>query len=195
MGGSGVPGGVRERHFALRGAILFAFLLLLAAARAMSEAPLCPPWLVLVALGMTWRLLAGRHIAVHSNGSRLEAAPLATGGPYALGRHPLYLSNLVSSAGLLLFANCLPPRGAALVLAALWIHHDLLARTEERHLAAVHGEAYQGYMQVTPRWVGLPRRADAFSGGEGMGAALRRQGGNLARTAAAALLIWGLSLA
>jgi protein-S-isoprenylcysteine O-methyltransferase Ste14 len=194
MGAAG-PGRIRELHFAWRGGILLVVLLLLGAARAVSDAPLRTPWLVLVVLGMAWRLFAGRHISAHSNGSRLGAAPLATGGPYALGRHPLYLSNLVTSAGLLLFANCLPPWGAALFLAALWIHHDLLARAEERHLADLHGEAYLGYMRATPRWLGLPRRAGALSGGDGLGAAMRRQGGNLARTAVSVLLIWGLALA
>lgn len=206
-GGSGFG----DLHFAWRGRVMALFFLALAASRAASEAPLAPAALALVALGMAGRLAAGRHIAGHSNGLRLGEGPLAAGGPYAWSRNPLYLSNLAASAGLLLFANSLPPWGMAALFAAACLHHALLVRTEERHLAARHGDAWRRYRAVTPRWLG-PRRGRAASSPEGgpaggspgdgfpagsgaertFAAAWRRQGGNLATTAAAALVLWGL---
>jgi protein-S-isoprenylcysteine O-methyltransferase Ste14 len=164
-----------------------------------------PAALALVGLGMAGRLASGRHIAGHSNGLRLGEGPLAATGPYAWSRNPLYLSNLAASAGLLLFANSLPLWGMAAVFAAVCLHHALLVRAEERDLALRHGDAWQRYRAVTPRWFGPRRgRGGPAAGGEAGGgssgggaertfsAAWRRQGGNLATTAAAVLLIWGL---
>jgi protein-S-isoprenylcysteine O-methyltransferase Ste14 len=193
--------GLSGVHFAWRGRILAGMLALLAVARLLSDAPLRSEGLVLVGLGALYRLHAGRYIAAHSNGLAMAAGPLALAGPYAIGRHPLYLSNIVTSAGLVLFANCLPVWGMALLLAAVCIHHDLLARAEESHLASAHGERYLGYMQVTPRWLGIPRRESILANGfrpdpipEGVPSSLRRQGGNLVRTGISTLLLWGLSL-
>jgi protein-S-isoprenylcysteine O-methyltransferase Ste14 len=135
------------------------FFLALAASRAVSEAPLMPGALALVVMGMAGRLLAGRHIAGHSNGLRLGEGPLAATGPYAWSRNPLYLSNLAVSAGLLLFANSLPPAGMAALFAGVCLHHALLVRHEERHLDARHGEAWRRYRAVTPRWLGPLRGA------------------------------------
>jgi protein-S-isoprenylcysteine O-methyltransferase Ste14 len=184
-----------ELLFAWRGWVLAACFAVVAVARAQSDAPLRPEALLLAGAGALWRLHAGRHIGGHSNGLRMGADVLATGGPYALGRHPLYLSNLAVAAGLILFANCLPAWAMAGLFGAVCLHHALLARAEERRLVAVHGEAYRRYMEVTPRWVGLPRPRGAGAGSApaGFGAALRRQGGNLAKALAMFLAVWGLA--
>ncbi len=192
--------GFGDLHFAWRGRVMALFFLALAASRAGSDAPLLPAALILAGLGMAGRLASGRHIAGHSNGLRLGEGPLAATGPYAWSRNPLYLSNLAVSAGLLLFANSLPPWGMAAFFAAVCLHHALLVRAEERHLALRHGDAWLRYREVTPRWLGPRRRRGGHGdGGSSQGgaehtfaAAWRRQGGNLATTAAAVLLIWGL---
>lgn len=167
-----------DRQFAWRGAIMAGFFVILAAARSLSDAPLQPGGLLLVALAMAFRIEAGRHIGPHSNGGRMEGGGLATGGPYAYSRHPLYLSNLAAAAGLLVFANCLPPWGMASLFLAAGIHHLSLARAEEAHLLGVHGDAYRSYMQVTPRWLGLPRRGgSAVAGAAGRGGVAGAAGG------------------
>jgi protein-S-isoprenylcysteine O-methyltransferase Ste14 len=212
---AGVPGRAASWQYAWRGWILGALLAAVAYARWHSTAPLQPVWLALVALGLAYRWQAGRHIPGHSNGLDLSGSTLAAGGPYRFGRHPLYLSNLAVIAGLILFAHCLPAWGAALCLALAAAHHALLARAEERFLAAARGEAYLRYMQVTPRWLGLPRSrplavGSAPEGGgpaaegsvtedrhepgaEGLAAGWRRQGANIAKACACALALWLLA--
>jgi protein-S-isoprenylcysteine O-methyltransferase Ste14 len=192
------------RQFAWRGAILAGFFVILSVARFRSDAPLLPGGLILVALAMALRLEAGRHIGPHSNGGRMEGGGLATTGPYVFSRHPLYLSNLAASAGLLVFANCLPPWGISALFLAAAGHHLSLARAEEAHLLAAHGDAYRSYLQATPRWLGFPRggggdatmagRSDRASGAA-LAEAWQRQGANLAKTGASALCLWALASA
>ena len=191
------PGLRASLLFAWRGWILAALFAVIAVARIFSDAPLRPPALALLILGAAWRLQAGRFILAHSNGLRMEAGPLAFSGPYAMGRHPLYLSNLVSAAGIILFANCLPLWAMASLFAAVCLHHGMLAYEEEEHMLSVHGESYRSYMRDTPRWLGMPRkRAAAHTADPDAGsftAGFKRQGGNLAKTGAAAILLWGLA--
>ena len=210
-------GRLRAWHFAWRGWILAGLLLCVAYARWRSQAPLQPGWLLLLALGSGWRAWAGSHIESHSNGSAWSgvAAPAAA-GPYGISRHPLYFANLLCAAGLVLFAHCLPPWAACLALALAAAHHEALARSEEAYLLESAGEAYRGYMRVTPRWPGLPRAARVAplsvphcaplsatdstphsaearvraSGRGGWREALARQGWNLAKGGAGAALLW-----
>lgn len=192
-----VPGSGAALLFAWRGWVMAALFLAVAIARVYSDAPLRPAALVLLLLGAAWRLQAGRYIPAHSNGLRMSAGPLAHAGPYAMGRHPLYLSNLVSAVGLLLFANCLPVWAMSFLFAAVCLHHHLLALAEERHMIGSHGDRYLGYMRDTPRWLGFPRGrvspAIPGAGAVGFTSALRRQGGNVAKTAAAALIVSALA--
>jgi protein-S-isoprenylcysteine O-methyltransferase Ste14 len=191
---SGAIGGFQ---FAWRGWILGMPFLALAWVRHGSHRELAPAWLLLAASGAAYRLYAGGYIAGHSNSSRMGGEELAISGPYLLGRHPLYLANVVTAAGLILFANCLPLWGAGLLFAWVCAHHASLAIAEERFLAEAHGEPYLRYLRATSRWLGLPRRYPAANGAPihtgPIPGALRRQGGNLGKTAAAALILWALA--
>jgi protein-S-isoprenylcysteine O-methyltransferase Ste14 len=185
---------LRAWHFAWRGWILAALLAALAFARWRSEEPLAPGWLALVAAGLAWRAWAGSHIAEHSNGAAWAGPALVASGPYRISRHPLYFANLLCAAGLVLFAHCLPAWGAALALALAFAHHEALARSEEAFLAGAAGEAYLGYMRVTPRWPGPPSGTGAWprprASAGAWRAALSRQGWNLAKGGACAAAIW-----
>ncbi|MBW8889278.1 MAG: isoprenylcysteine carboxylmethyltransferase family protein [Fibrobacteres bacterium] len=184
----------------------------LALARYRSHAPLQPAWLALLAAGLGWRAWAGAHIDGHSNGAVLSGPSLAAGGPYRISRHPLYFANLLCAAGIVLYAHCLPLWAAVLGIAVAVAHHEALARAEEKFLLARHGEIYRRYMQVTPRWPGMAMRKEgqgapgqADGGGSGPGEADRgrdapakaevwrplmaRQGWNLAKGCACALII------
>lgn len=201
MSGRAWAGPALEALYAWRGWVLAALFAVVAASRALSDAPLQPLGLAPAVLGAAWRLQAGRFIRSHSNGARMASGPLASAGPYSLGRHPLYLSNILSAAGLILFADSLPAWGMALLFAAVCLHHALLASEEERRMVSAHGEAYLGYMRATPRWIGLtgrragpgPRGTARPAGGDGLARAVRRQGGNLAKLGAAFLVLWGLA--
>lgn len=185
-----------DRHFALRGSILGFLFLLLCLARAFSDRPLRPEALALLALAAAWRLWAGRAIGAHSNGLRMEGPVLAVHGPYAWGRHPLYHSNILAAAGLLLFANALTALAAMVFLAVVFVHHAFLARWEEERMASLHGESWRVYREVTPRWIGLPRkRVTDPSATEvpSWAGAFRRQGFNLAKPGLGALILWAVS--
>lgn len=196
-GGGSVSFRAAAIHYAWRGWVLGALLAAVAYARWRSHAPLQPAWLGLAAAGLWWRWLAGRHISGHSNGPGWAGPELAVGGPYRYGRHPLYLSNLAVISGLVLYAQCLSAWGAASALAIAFAHHSLLARYEERYLAAAPGAAgvaYRSYMQVTPRWLGLPRGDSAAAAGSAKGA-WSRQGANLLKACACVILLWLLAVA
>lgn len=182
-----------EAYYACRGWILGACFAFLAYARLLSDREVAPAGLALVAAGLGYRLHAGRYIQAHSNHLRWSAGPLATGGPYGLGRHPLYLANLLVALGLVWFAHCLPAWAGSLLMAGIFFHHALLAGAEERFLEARLGEPYARYRESTSRWLGFPRPGPTGSEPEGLWIAWRRQGGNLAKTGAAVLLLWGLA--
>ncbi|HKP96411.1 MAG TPA: hypothetical protein VJ385_11705 [Fibrobacteria bacterium] len=197
-----------EVQYAWRGWILGALFAALAYARWRSPQPLEAYGLIPIAAGACYRLYAGRFIQGHSNSRRLAAGiAVALGGPYRFGRHPLYLSNLAIIAGLILFGNSLPWPAAALVFGIACAHHALLARAEERYLAALLGEPYLGYLRVTSRWFGFPRKsaaalapgnaatAAAGSGAAALAVSWARQGANLGKSAACVLILWILSIA
>jgi len=105
--------------------------------------------LLLVALGTgvaVWaRAVLG---ACWSTAPKANAArELATSGPYAWVRHPVYLGVFVVLVGdALAFANW-----AALLVCLAWVLPALLwrAQVEERLLTEVYGEPYQRYRQRT----------------------------------------------
>jgi protein-S-isoprenylcysteine O-methyltransferase Ste14 len=185
--------------FPRRGLLLALLFALLLAARAFSDAPLHPEALILLAAAAALRLWAGRDIGPHSHGNRIEGPALATTGAYAFGRNPLYLSNMLAAAGLVLFAGCLTPGSSAALIAAAALHHALLVRAEEDFLAARHGESWRVYRDVTPRWLGLPRGGAAAAAHPAAargtwGEAFRRQALHAVKPAFAAAILWALSL-
>jgi len=81
-------------------------------------------------------------------------AILMTGGPYALGRHPMYVGELALWLGWAILY------GSIIVLAGfivLCVVVSILAPREERALEAKFGEVYRRYRARVPRWVGIPR--------------------------------------
>jgi protein-S-isoprenylcysteine O-methyltransferase Ste14 len=190
------------RHFAMRGWLLAIPFLIVLTARAltpMAEAPLRPEWLIYVVAALALRLWAGAHLGAHGNGARAEAPRLARTGPYRFSRNPLYASNILAGAGLVLFANAFPLPVQMILIALVITHHIALVHHEESALRAAHGEAFALYAARTPRWYGLLRprtlREDpdtAEFGGEKTSVAtlLRRQGRNAVYMGLCVLLVW-----
>jgi protein-S-isoprenylcysteine O-methyltransferase Ste14 len=183
--------------FAARGWILAALFLVVLVARVLADtrdAPLRPEWLIYVGAALLLRLWAGAHLGAHGNAARAEAPRLVRTGPYRLSRNPLYVSNILAAAGLVLFANALPMAIAVLLIIAVIIHHIVLVLHEERTLRALHGREYAEYAANTPRWYGLPRPR---SGNEtkdavraSLATALARQGRNAVHALACVALLW-----
>jgi protein-S-isoprenylcysteine O-methyltransferase Ste14 len=92
------------------------------------------------AIGLGWRAWAA--------GTIRKNTELATGGPYALSRHPLYFGNFMLAAGFAAASGRLVVLGAVMVLAAAVFLP--LIREEEAEMLQLFGEHYREYMQAVP---------------------------------------------
>jgi protein-S-isoprenylcysteine O-methyltransferase Ste14 len=102
--------------------------------------------LPLALCGLAWRALAAGHLSKNQK--------LATGGPYAYSRNPLYLGTLLVAAGL-----AVASRSAALGLlfAAVFVLVYLpVISLEEQHLSSLF-PAYRDYARQVPLLI--PRRS------------------------------------
>lgn len=87
-------------------------------------------------------LIAGGWYQVH----QAKGRPV-TSGLYRFSRHPQYVGILLVAAGWLIHW---PTLLTILMFPVLLANYNLLAREEERHMRAVHGDAYTAYQQTTP---------------------------------------------
>jgi len=111
---------------------------------------------VIVVLGIVVRLWASGFI--------MKNKELATNGPYALVRHPLYVGNILIliafSAASGLWWTVL------IVLAFLWFYYPTAIEYEDRKLHKIFGDAWQVFADRTPALLpGLSLR-DRDVGGE-----------------------------
>jgi len=94
-------------------------------------------------MGRNWRMDVG--VATK--------APLITDSLFAYIRHPIYAFSILLMLCTVAIVPTLPMLGVAVVHIALM---NAKARSEERHLLAVHGDAYAHYLRASGRF--LPRR-------------------------------------
>ena len=94
-------------------------------------------------MGSNWRMDVGVE----------TKAPLITDSLFAYVRHPIYAFSIL----LMLCTVAIVPTLPMFVIAAVhMVLMNLKARNEERHLLAVHGDAYARYLRASGRF--LPRR-------------------------------------
>jgi protein-S-isoprenylcysteine O-methyltransferase Ste14 len=100
-------------------------------------------------------LIAGSMVALVGLGIRAYAAgclekdrSLATDGPYAYTRNPLYLGSLFIGIGLVL-AGAQWALGVAFVIFFLFVYGPVMRR-EERNLRQLFGQEYKEYAALTP---------------------------------------------
>ncbi len=78
----------------------------------------------------------------------------ATRGPYRFSRHPIYLSGFLTLVGI----SIASASWVVLLCALLWIvFFHIVVPAEERFCLKQYGDAYQEYMNKTPRWIGVPK--------------------------------------
>jgi protein-S-isoprenylcysteine O-methyltransferase Ste14 len=80
-----------------------------------------------------------------------ERKSLATKGPYAWLRNPLYVGNA------LVLSGCALASGLPWLVPVTWgwafLVYDQVVRHEERRLLEKYGEAYRQYEESVPRWI------------------------------------------
>jgi protein-S-isoprenylcysteine O-methyltransferase Ste14 len=85
--------------------------------------------------------------------TRLDKEPVTT-GLYRYSRHPMYITQVVMFVGVGIAS-------ASWLFLLLTIVYQALgftyAGSEERICLEKYGDAYQEYMERTPRWIGLPK--------------------------------------
>jgi len=100
---------------------------------------------VLALLGESLRIWASGHID--------KTQHLATGGPYALTRNPLYLGSLLVGFGVAVAAAS--PWAAGVALLYFAVFYPAVMREEARFLRAKFVEQYDGWARAVPMF--LPR--------------------------------------
>jgi protein-S-isoprenylcysteine O-methyltransferase Ste14 len=105
-------------------------------------------------VGLLLRGYAAGHLRKHKK--------LATSGPYAFTRNPLYLGSVLFAAG---FSVASHSRiSAALLAAYLAVFYPVVIRREQAELETLYGAAFREYAARVPAF--WPRLTPATSGGE-----------------------------
>ncbi len=107
----------------------------------------------LAAAGLAWSAWAAWCL-VRAPAPLTEAGParvLVDHGPYALGRHPMYLGGAVALLGLGLALASMGAMAAALL--GLVIADRWLVPAEEARLRRQYGGWYSDYAAEVPRWL------------------------------------------
>ena len=101
--------------------------------------------------------LAGLAIRGYAAGSLEKNRTLATGGPYAHTRNPLYFGSFIMGAGFAVAGGSWI-LGGALVIFFFLVYWPVMHR-EERFLRKEFGEAYEKYASLVPFFIPSWRRA------------------------------------
>jgi protein-S-isoprenylcysteine O-methyltransferase Ste14 len=108
---------------------------------------LANPLLISFAMGCVIAL-AGMLVRLYASGFIVKNKQLATNGPYALVRHPLYTGNLLMIIG---FTFACGQWWALLVSAAFWwFYYPVTIDYEDRKLHAIFGESWEAWSGTVP---------------------------------------------
>lgn len=118
---------------------------------------------ILMLLGEAIRIHGVAYIGgVSRTRSYSTGQKVISGGPFARVRNPLYLGNLLLSAGLVAVANLsffFPQDFLVFFVVCFFAQYIPVVAWEENNLTQKFGEAYQTYQSQVPRW--LPRLSPA----------------------------------
>ncbi|HEY4485637.1 MAG TPA: isoprenylcysteine carboxylmethyltransferase family protein, partial [Nitrospiria bacterium] len=96
-------------------------------------------------------VLMGESIRTWSSGYIRKNKALATDGPYAHTRNPLYLGSFLIGLGFVAMSRSL--WGLAIYLAAYTVIYRAVIRYEENDLARVFGGEFADYVRTVPRFI------------------------------------------
>jgi protein-S-isoprenylcysteine O-methyltransferase Ste14 len=109
--------------------------------------------LVLVFAGMSLRVWAGGCAGEHTRTDTIGAPQLATGGPYAYVRNPIYLGNMILGLGMIGVVG--DPWLLVLYVPAFAFLYTMIVPAEEEFLRREFGAQYSLYCRAVARM--LPR--------------------------------------
>jgi protein-S-isoprenylcysteine O-methyltransferase Ste14 len=136
-------------------------------------------------LGLLLRGYAAGHLRKHKQ--------LATSGPYAFTRNPLYLGSMLLAAGFCIASHSWI--STLLLVAYLSIFYPAVIRREQDELKLLYGTAFTEYAAQVPAF--WPRLSPALRSSEGFSWSLYRQNREYEATiglGVAMLILWGLML-
>jgi protein-S-isoprenylcysteine O-methyltransferase Ste14 len=115
------------------------------------------PWAVsghiacvlLVVTGLALRAWAGGSAGRHTRKATIEAPQLATGGPFAYVRNPIYLASIILGLGMVGLLG--DPWMFALYVAVFVFLYGAIVPAEEQFLRREFGEQYARYCAHVPR--------------------------------------------
>jgi protein-S-isoprenylcysteine O-methyltransferase Ste14 len=118
-----------------------------------------PLGIILVAVGVTFIVLARRELAEHGQPAEpgRPTSRIVSSGVFSISRNPLYLGIVIMVIGIALAFNVLWV--IILLLPAVVLCHYVLIFPEERYLSARLGEEYKAYTLSVYRWLGRKRIA------------------------------------
>ncbi len=137
------------------------------------------------ALGLLLRGWAAGHLRKHQQ--------LATGGPYAYTRNPLYLGSIFLAAGFCVASHSWI--SAALVSVYLAVFYPMVMRREKRELETLYGRAFIEYAALVPAF--FPRLSPAMRSDERFSRAIYAQNREYEASigfALALIVLWALLL-
>jgi protein-S-isoprenylcysteine O-methyltransferase Ste14 len=118
--------------------------------------------IALAVFGHAVRLWSVGHAGVTTRSLELNAPALATGGPYAYCRNPMYWGNFFIGLGVVLFAQLWWVLVVYTVV--FWLEYYAIVRVEEAFLRAEFGREYTEYSRSVPRF---RPRLTGFGGSSG----------------------------
>jgi protein-S-isoprenylcysteine O-methyltransferase Ste14 len=132
------------------------------------------PGLASAAIGLTLAFL-GMLVRLHASGFVMKNQALATEGPYALVRHPLFLGNILLVAGFSLAGAT--PWGLPLAAAFIAFYYPTAIEYEDRNLRRLFGDQWAKWAGRVPALVPNWRNARAVAGGSwSLTKSMRRNG-------------------
>jgi protein-S-isoprenylcysteine O-methyltransferase Ste14 len=107
--------------------------------------------LVVIAAGLALRAWGAGSAGFHTRTAQIEAPRLATSGPFAHLRNPIYLGSILLGAGMsLLIGDPLAFVFAAAAFALLYLG---IVPAEEEFLRGQFGDEYRRYCDAVPRFI------------------------------------------
>lgn len=120
---------------------------------------------LLILVGEAIRIWAVGHSGTTTRAKSLKAAALATGGPYAVVRNPIYVGNFILALGFVVLTRIGWVIGAYVLFFA--IQYTLIVSIEEEFLEGKFGEEYREYKRRVRRFIpNLARLGSSGTPGE-----------------------------